>query len=79
MRECKGSLQLWQCGRVGGPCRDSDAWEAPDGFAFRVASKSSLGDAGGTDSNNSGGASEVGPTAPRGEPFARPPFHMVPM
>jgi hypothetical protein len=37
VRECRGSLQLWQCGAASGPCRDSDAWEAPDGFAFRVA------------------------------------------
>ena len=36
VRECRGSLQLWQCGASAGPCRLSDVWEAPSGFTFRL-------------------------------------------
>ena len=33
VRECRGSLDLWQCVR---PCRWDDVWEAPPGFAFAI-------------------------------------------
>ena len=63
VRECHGSIQLWQCGAPSGPCRDSDAWEAPDGFTFNVVS------------SGPGGS----PVAPAGQPQTRPPIFAVPM
>jgi hypothetical protein len=37
VRECRGSIQQFQCGREGGPCRDQNVWEAPDGFSFTIS------------------------------------------
>lgn len=37
-RECRGSIQLWQCGAEEGPCRENDVWEAPNGFMFQLDS-----------------------------------------
>jgi len=63
VRECRGSVQLWQCGAAGGPCRDSDAWEAPEGFAFR------------TDATPAGRLAPVGVPEARPPVFAVPMYN----
>lgn len=53
VRECRGSVQLWQCGALEGPCRNSDVWEAPSGFTFNLQNSNDSDDEGSCDSSSS--------------------------
>jgi hypothetical protein len=69
VRECRGSLQLWQCGAAAGPCRSSDVWEAPSGYTFRLRndgeSESGKGSGGyGSSSDDSASDDDCPPPVP---------------
>lgn len=72
VRECRGSIQQWQCGSNGGTCRDQDVWEAPDGFSFMISALTSF-------EQCCDDCEEEVLVAPPGLPKSRPPVFKVNM
>ena len=79
VRECRGSVDQWQCCV---PCRDGDVWTAPPGLLFDVDIKNN-GDAEQDELPPPTPPTEEGESrtlrAPVGEPASCPTVHVVPM